>query len=52
MPLVAALDLTRQMDLDSHFELVAVKELKLKVRDLRKLKEQATEMLGKADAAG
>jgi predicted SprT family Zn-dependent metalloprotease len=51
MPLVAALDLTHQMELDSQFESVAVKELKLKVRDLRKLKEQATEMLAKAEAA-
>jgi len=51
MPLVAALDLSRQLDLDGQFEKVAAKELKLKVRDVRKLKEQAAEMLAKAEVA-
>ena len=52
MPLVAALDLSRQLDLDGQFERLAAKELKLKVRDVRKLKEQAAEMLTKAEVGG
>jgi hypothetical protein len=52
MPLVAALDLSRQLDLDGQFEKLAARELKLKVRDVRKLKEQAAEMLTKAEVAG
>lgn len=49
MPLVAALDLSRQLELDAQFEKLAAKELKMKVRDVRKLKEQAAEMLAKAE---
>ena len=52
MPLAAALDLSRKLDLDAQFEKLAAKELKLKVRDVRKLKEQAAEMLAKAQVAG
>lgn len=52
MPLAAALGLSRQLDLDAQFEKLAAKELKLKVRDVRKLKEQAVEMLAKAEVAG
>jgi Peptidase family M48 len=52
MPLAAALELSRKLDLDSPFEKLAAKELKMKVRDVRKLKEQAAEMLAKAEAAG
>ncbi|HWQ92414.1 MAG TPA: M48 family metalloprotease [Clostridia bacterium] len=52
LPLVAALDLSRQLDLDGPFEKLAAKELKLKVREVRKLKEQAAEMLAKAEVAG
>lgn len=52
MPLAAALDLSRQLELDAQFEKLAAKELKLKVRDIRKLKEQAAEMLAKAEVAG
>jgi Peptidase family M48 len=52
MPLVAALDLTRQLECDAAFEKLAAKELKLKVRDMRKLKEEASEMLAKAEGAG
>ena len=52
MPLAAALELSRQLELDAQFEKFAAKELKLKVRDVRKLKEQAAEMLAKAEAAG
>jgi len=52
MPLAAALDLSRQMDLEAPFEKLAAKELKMKVRDVRKLKEQAAELLAKAEVAG
>jgi hypothetical protein len=51
MPLAAALELSRQLDLDPQFEKLAGKELKMKARDLRKLKEQASELLAKAEAA-
>ena len=50
VPLAAALDFTRQIELDAQFEKLAARELKMKVRDVRKLKEQATEMLAKAEA--
>jgi hypothetical protein len=49
LPLAAALDLSRQLELDAQFEKLAAKELNLKVRDVRKLKDQATEMLAKAE---
>jgi hypothetical protein len=49
MPLVAALDLSRQLDLDAQFEKLAARELKLKVRDVRRMKEQAAELLAKAE---
>lgn len=52
MPLAAALELSRQLEFDAQFEKVAAKELKLKVRDVRKLKEQAADMLAKAEVAG
>jgi len=49
MPLVAALQLGRQLELDAQFEKLAAKELKMKVRDLRKLKEQSSDILSKAE---
>jgi hypothetical protein len=52
MPLAAALDLSRQLEIDAPFEKLAAKELKMKVRDVRKLKDQAAEMLAKAEVAG
>lgn len=52
MPLAAALELSRRLEMDAQFEKLAAKELKLKVRDVRKLKEQAAEMLAKAEVAG
>jgi hypothetical protein len=52
MPLAAALDLSRRLEMDAQFERLAAKELKLKVRDIRKLKEQAADMLAKAEAQG
>jgi predicted SprT family Zn-dependent metalloprotease len=52
MPLAAALELSRTLDLDAPFEKLAAKELKMKVRDVRRLKEQAAGMLAKAEANG
>jgi hypothetical protein len=49
MPLAAALELSRKMEIDSEFEKLAARELKMKVRDVRKLKEQAAELLAKAE---
>lgn len=50
MPLVAALELSRQLELDTQFEKLAAKELKMKVRDVRRIREQAAELLAKAEA--
>ena len=52
MPLMAALELSRQLEFDAQFEKLAAKELKMKIRDVRKLKEQASEMLAKAEVGG
>jgi hypothetical protein len=52
MPLAAALELSRQLELDEPFEKLAARELKLRVRDVRKIKEQAAELLAKAEANG
>jgi predicted SprT family Zn-dependent metalloprotease len=52
MPLAAALALSRALEVDAQFEKLAAKELKMKVRDVRKLKDQAAEMLAKAEANG
>ena len=52
LPLAAALELSSRLDLDNQFEKLAAKELKLKVRDVRKLKEQATDLLAKTEASG
>ena len=52
MPLAAALELSRQLELDAQFEKLAAKELKMRVRDVRRIKEQAVEMLAKAEASG
>lgn len=52
MPLAAALELSRELELDTQFEKLAAKEFKMRVRDVRKLKEQAGELLAKAEASG
>jgi len=52
LPLAAALELSRQLDLDAQFEKLAARELKIKTRDMRQIKEQAAEMLAKAEASG
>jgi predicted SprT family Zn-dependent metalloprotease len=50
LPLAAALELSRQLEFDAHFEKIAAKELKMRVRDVRRIKEQAAEMLAKEEA--
>lgn len=52
MPLAAALDLSRALGFDAEFEKLAAKELKMKVRDIQRVKEHAGEMLAKAEVAG
>jgi hypothetical protein len=49
MPLAAALELSRQLELDTQFEKLATKELRMKVRDVRRIREQAAELLAKAE---
>ena len=51
MPLVAALDLSRQLEMDAQFEKFAARELKMKIRDVRKLKDEAVELLAKAEVS-
>lgn len=50
VPLAAALEFTRQLEFDGQFEKIAARELNMKVRDVRKLKEQAPELLAKTEA--
>jgi hypothetical protein len=50
LPLAAALELSRQLELDAQFEKLAAKELKLRIREVRRIKEQAAELLAKAQA--
>jgi hypothetical protein len=50
MPLAAALEFSRKLEIDAEFEKLAARELKMKVRDVRKLKEQAAELLTKTEA--
>jgi len=51
VPLAAALELSRKLELDAQFEKLAAGELKMKVRDVRRVKEQAAEILAKAEAS-
>ncbi len=50
VPLAAAFELSRELELEAQFEKLAAKELKLKVRDLRRIREQGADMLAKAEA--
>ncbi len=50
VPLAAALDLSRELGMEAQFEKLAAKELKLKPRELRRIKEQAPDILAKAEA--
>jgi hypothetical protein len=52
MPLAATLLLSQQLELDGQFEKLAAKELRMKVRDVKKIMEQAAGMLAKAEANG
>jgi len=52
LPLAAALDLARELDWNSQFDKLVVKELKMKVRDLKRLKDQAAGLLAKAEVSG
>jgi len=52
MPLAATLQLSVQLEMDAQFEKLAAKELHMKVRDVKRIKEQAAEMLAKAEANG
>jgi hypothetical protein len=52
LPLAAALDLSRQLGFDAQFEKLAARELKMKIRDIRKLKDQAGEMLARVEVTG
>ena len=52
LPLAAALELSRQLALDEQFEKLAARELKMKIRDVRKLKDQAAGLLARAEVAG
>lgn len=50
--LAATFDVSRQLELDTHFEKLAAKELKMRMRDVRRIKEQAADILAKAEAGG
>jgi predicted SprT family Zn-dependent metalloprotease len=50
LPLAAALELSRELEFDAQFEKLAAKELKMKVRDVRRIKDTAAELLAKAEA--
>ena len=52
LPLAAGLALSLELEMDAQFEKLAAKELKLKLRDVRKLKQQAAEMLAQAEVTG
>jgi hypothetical protein len=49
LPLAAALEISRGLALEVQFEKLAARELKMKLRDLRRLKEQAAEKLAQAE---
>ena len=51
LPVAAAIELARELECLSHFEKIATKELKLKARDLKRLKEKAAGMLAAAEPA-
>ena len=50
MPLAAALEFSKELGMESDFDRVAVKELKLKARELARIKKEAAELLVKAEA--
>jgi hypothetical protein len=52
IPLAAALQVCERLELESQFERIVARELKMKVRDVKRLKEQAAVMLAKAEVNG
>jgi peptidase M48-like protein len=50
LPLAATLDLAKQLEIDAFFEKLVAKELKMKPRDLKRLKETAAELIAGAEA--
>jgi hypothetical protein len=51
LPLAAALELAGELNFDS-FEKLVTKELKIKARDLKRVKDRAREMLADAESSG
>jgi hypothetical protein len=51
-PLAAAFQLTAELKMDAAFERIAAKELKMRARELRRIKEQAAEIIARAEAEG
>jgi hypothetical protein len=49
MPLAAALELARELEWDSQFEKLVAKELKMKARELKRIKEQIAQILARAE---
>ena len=52
MPLAAALELSRELDLSTDFEKLVTKELKMKARDLKRIKDRSRNMLATAEKPG
>ncbi len=52
MPLAAALELCRELELNGQFEKLVTKELKIRARDVKRVKEHAAELLAKAEVQG
>ncbi len=48
LPVAAAIERARELECLSHFEKLATKELKLKTKDLKRLKEKSAELLAAA----
>lgn len=51
LPLMAALELSRRLGWEETFDKLAAKELRLKAREVKKLRESAAEQLAQAEAA-
>lgn len=49
-PLAAAIDLARQLEMEDEFAKIAAREMKIKAREMKKLRQDATEILAKAEA--
>jgi Peptidase family M48 len=49
LPLAAAIELSRELDLSTDFEKLVTKELKMKARDLKRIKDRAKDMLAAAE---